>query len=78
MIDTGLMTTGLVVILGGIGLILLGGAAYIAYQALENRLDERAGIPTPHEAPRPADAPSASSEGTDREAGERRREHQPA
>ncbi|GAA4901976.1 hypothetical protein [Streptomonospora salina] len=83
MVDTGLMATGLLVVLGGIALVLLGGAVYIAYQAVEDRLDERAGIPAPHGAPRPAAAPGTCADGadgagcdTDASAG-RRREHEP-
>ncbi|MUL40516.1 hypothetical protein FZ103_04865 [Streptomonospora sp. PA3] len=73
MVDTELLITGLAVTLGGIVLVLLGGAAYIAYQALERHLDRRAGIPDPQDAP-PAD-PSAGAAG---EPAAGRREHQPA
>ncbi|QBI54469.1 hypothetical protein [Streptomonospora litoralis] len=74
MVDDTLLTAGVAAILAGIALVLLGGAAYIAYQALERRLDARAGIPAPDEeeqahraAPPPARPESAPS-----------RQHQPA
>ncbi|GAA4933069.1 hypothetical protein GCM10023224_11770 [Streptomonospora halophila] len=79
MVDNELLMTGLVVILAGIGLILLGAVAYIAYDARERRLDERAGVGAPEEAPAPAVA-GARGERAGGDARSRRRPHahQPA
>ncbi|MDT0302573.1 hypothetical protein [Streptomonospora wellingtoniae] len=78
MVDNELLMTGLVVILAGIGLILLGGAAYIAHEARERRLDERAGIRTGEGAP--ADAAAGACEQADGGGKSRHRPqaHQPA
>ncbi|MBV2364601.1 hypothetical protein ACFPZ0_01015 [Streptomonospora nanhaiensis] len=88
MVDSALMTTMLVITLAGIGLVFLGGAAYVVYEAVQRRLDARAGVPAPGARRRPA-APSSpragARVGADAEGHEtagaaeaRTRHHQPA
>ncbi|MDA2808096.1 hypothetical protein [Nocardiopsis suaedae] len=63
MVDIALITTVLAVTLGGIALVVLGAIAYIANEAVQNRLDDKAGVPrpgTPSAAP-DATAPTAST-----------------
>lgn len=47
MVDIALITTVLAISLGGIALVVLGAIAYIANVALQNRLDDKAGVPRP-------------------------------
>ncbi|WP_461002843.1 hypothetical protein [Streptomonospora sediminis] len=69
MVDTELLTTGLIAVLAGIALVLLGALAYIVHEAAERRRDARAGVPAPGESRTDAPGP---------ETGAPAREHQPA
>ncbi|WP_017537367.1 MULTISPECIES: hypothetical protein [Nocardiopsis] len=60
MVDIALITTVLAVVLGGIALVVLGAIGYIANQAVQDRLDDRAGVPRPGA---PAPAPQAAAPG---------------
>ncbi|MDA0565604.1 hypothetical protein LG943_14955 [Streptomonospora sp. S1-112] len=85
MVDSALMTTMLVITLAGIGLVFLGGVFYVGYEAVQRRLDARAGVtasaagaerrPAAHAAPRAGTDTGAEAHGT---ADQRTREHQPA
>ncbi|WP_017624413.1 hypothetical protein [Nocardiopsis chromatogenes] len=64
MVDTALITTVLAITLGGIALVVLGAIGCTANAALQNRLDDKAGVPRPDgamPAPRAA-APTRAAE----------------